>query len=534
MKKIALLVPSLVLVALVSCSSTYVTTPIKLKQNNIESKLVIEKSGSLNSVKLSYTYTESETTRAFNADVCNGLNADTCSKNMDMLKNDPIFATNSSDFSDDGGYIVDGYKINYTAVGAFGERRNLSGSILVPQMDTALIKGVVLFFAPTIVGSTNALSYTFRDGLNMILAKELANQGYIVVSSDYIGMGDDGNVPHPYVIYPRENTNAALSMLVAFRNFANSNNLPLPNSPLNLYVAGFSEGGAYALWFNKLSTKDDSYKNILASNGYQLKHTVAIDGAYDVSNYTYGYLMDNVQEDSNKYNVLSSKTSTFVKPSLLSAVLVSYGYYSSHISQTSESDGFVQYNNVYNNLFNPSFLYMNCSWYFGAACKLDGNRTNLVDFFMKRNDDYLNSNYSFTPSQAKFFLALYKSAYDQSLSESGPSYGFDNNSAKALVNLKLLSNKNFLAKMKQSNIYSYTAYSPITLLSLEKDSVVPVLNYREACANIKMANGTQVQCILLDNNKIKVKGLIGYDPIDHPTGFGYLLFVARSQFESSK
>jgi hypothetical protein len=68
-----------------------------------------------------------------------------------------------------------------------------------------------------------------------------------------LGYDTDAAYIHPYQTFPQINALTGIYMLKATRTLLTS--LGLPNKTLNVYLTGFSEGGAYALWASYLFYK---------------------------------------------------------------------------------------------------------------------------------------------------------------------------------------------------------------------------------------------------------------------------------------
>ena len=111
-----------------------------------------------------------------------------------------------------------------------------------------------------------------------------------VLFPDYPGLGSDAKNVHPYVVYPQQNIRAALYLLNAA--------LPLlqkkypstrisKSNPLPVLSTGYSEGGAYGVWFGACNTPSLKNKYIYCTKDLQLKNEYKIvgisgsAGAYD-------------------------------------------------------------------------------------------------------------------------------------------------------------------------------------------------------------------------------------------------------------
>jgi hypothetical protein len=138
------------------------------------------------------------------------------SNNIKVIESNPLFAktaifTKSYDRGESTQNILF-KRLRYTTR-YNGKSHNLSGLMLVPVSTPA--KGIILFFHSTINGKLNVPSMRFADYKSQMLAAVFAANGYIVISPDYIGMGTDYKVAHPYILYPQINVDDAKKMHIA-------------------------------------------------------------------------------------------------------------------------------------------------------------------------------------------------------------------------------------------------------------------------------------------------------------------------------
>lgn len=71
---------------------------------------------------------------------------------------------------------------------------------------------------------------------------------------DYLGYGSDAQHVHPYVIYPLQNVRTAIYLLNEAVSVLKSK-YGLRNGPLPVVSTGYSEGGAYAVYFGACNTE---------------------------------------------------------------------------------------------------------------------------------------------------------------------------------------------------------------------------------------------------------------------------------------
>jgi len=78
----------------------------------------------------------------------------------------------------------------------------------------------------------------------------------------------------------------------------------MPINNLNLFTVGYSEGGAYSLWFNTYTQNTNPAPITPLNTFYTLKHSVGLEGAYNTSAVTADFLFDDVDlSNGNDYNI---------------------------------------------------------------------------------------------------------------------------------------------------------------------------------------------------------------------------------------
>lgn len=143
-----------------------------------------------------------------------------------------------------GGYAANGVieqSIVYTSVDQRGEPIRLSGMLCVPEGKTP--KGIILIPHFTITAKDDSPSVKptgesrgFRDD-------------YVLVMPDFIGYGITSDRIHPYLAGELTARNA-VDMLLAVQPVLDSMALGIPTD--SIYLLGFSQGGASALWILQL------------------------------------------------------------------------------------------------------------------------------------------------------------------------------------------------------------------------------------------------------------------------------------------
>lgn len=401
---------------------------------------------------------------------------------------------------------VEAVKVKYQTPGVFHDMRSVSGSFLIPHSKSGKIRGVVLFFHPTLFGKYNAPSYSKDNRILNVLADVFASQGYVVATPDYIGLGDDDKVAHPYIAYPKVNTDDGLSLLKVLKTYLADQKKISKSEHLNLFVASYSEGGGYALWFSKLAQMDpfqkksDSYRSILNANHYVLKHTAGISGAYNYSQVAMDWFFSNTTTEDEKYNIASTFLSTASKAGLLAHFLVSYAYYH-HVDAKK--------------FLNPDFYDMKCS-FFAFGCKLNGVQYNLSDIWTAK------------AKEAEIGRAVFSSSLGKSFSDKTyrilPTTA---NNGLALLSEDLSKNQEFKDFIAQSDIDSWKSVSPITLIYLKQDSIVTNLHSKMAYEKMHDLH----QSPWVDQVEFDADLLSGVSPkVDHVKGMDYLMIPALLKF----
>lgn len=255
---------------------------------------------------------------------------------------------------------------------------NVSGGMMLPQgISGNKIKGVVTYFHGTAFNKAAVGSDYVNNGETQLLAEVFASQGYIVLLPDYVGQGVDWKNIHPYVLYPKVSVQTAVDMLNAVAgDLKNTYNLN-SSAKLKLFSVGFSEGGAYSVWFSKLLNSSSSPA---LDALYQLKHSFGIAGAYNTENVMKGFFFDNVERsNNNSYNIIYQTMTNVAKPLFATVTMLSYGHYGTY--EQSQIP------------FNASFYDMQCNDAFPQAlCEVNGKQENLLTAVARESsDDFVKS-----------------------------------------------------------------------------------------------------------------------------------------------
>lgn len=421
--------------------------------------------------------------------------------NFDLAAN-PI-ANNAA-----GVKLVDAIKVDYTAINVDQTPVKVSGGLAVPEIAPSAIKGIILYFHGTTVQRTNVpsnftptTSATYTDGT--LLAAVWASQGYIVVMPDYIGLGDDTTHIHPYVVYPAQNAQTGFAMLKAVQTVLSSKYQITGNLPL--YITGYSEGGAYALEAGHLMQTNPQYASTL---NVTLKDVVPLSGFFDLSGTGVPYLFYNMDPSapSNPYYAYSPLTSIASKPYLSAYLTLSFANYA-NIAPTTILSG--------------SFYTFPCS---------NGSNCRTLD------------NLYFTDPQTSGYDTVVISIADTQAEIAG--WGvFTNNSVAPLLTQSYstaLQNKDTTNPLYQqlvnADTYTFTPTFPVTLLSLQQDSVVTRVNSDVAYAYFTQQNAKgPYQELLVPNSDFMVSDgeYLPNAGVDHLTEVPFMSILILNQFNQA-
>ncbi|MGC2401471.1 MAG: lipase family protein [Acidobacteriaceae bacterium] len=450
----------------------------------------------------------------YNQTICpSGLSAPGCATNQASLDtaefgnfdlaSDPI-ANNPLGIKQ-----VAGVKIDYTAINIDQSPVTVSGGVAIPQVAPASIKGLILYYHGTTTQRTNvpsvfapiAPSSTYTDGT--LLAAVWASQGYVVVMPDYIGLGDDTTHPHPYVVYPAQNAQSGLAMVNAARTLlAGSYQI---TGQLPLFITGYSEGGAYALEAGHLMQNNTGYASQL---NVRLTKVIPLSGFFDLSGTGLSYLFYNITNSDNPWHSLDPQTSELSKPFLTAYLTLSFSHYAK-----------VPAIGILNNVFYVSGCY---SQYPGAVA----TGSDLYDVY-------------FTDSQYEGYdVAVLATADCQAVATgwaSGPT-----NYSNAITPLLTETYATALMQKDTSNplyeavvnadTYLFTPRFPVTLLSLQQDSVVTRTNTDVAYAYFQQQNsGVSYNEELVPNSDFAIAGTLGDGQVDHTTEVPFLSVLILNQ-----
>lgn len=463
---------------------------------------------------------------------------------------------------------INAYAITYNTPGVAPQTnpadvsREVSGLVLVPTQASGSIinnpKGIIVVYhqtefaknsVPSCLTSaliTNTPGYcnnpqhdSGADGDNYFwqLGAVYAAAGYIVVAPDYIGEGIDNSIVHPYVLYPQVDADSGLYMVGAARTLLAQENFLPKSVPLNLFITGFSEGGAYAL--NASQQAQTQLSSYLASQNVNLIITAPAEGAYDVlaqMQFSFADLMDGVTYcglngttpnpcnppytlTKNFWKIGSTEDAAFAKPLLIALSLTTMGYYALNNNSV-----------LYQLLMKPSFFNVpNASPAVTLAQLFSSPAySNLQIAGLVTNDGYSQMNNGLP--------------YGGGLSASG-----QNNSISAFTSTSIQSNPLVTKMLTAANTYQWTTTSPIDFIHLNYDSVVAIANYDTAyqymssnlvsqttIANDSIANtdcqtssNPQIFCQASPSSNVNI-------PIDHDGAGPFMYIGALCAFEHAQ
>ncbi|HVE56270.1 MAG TPA: alpha/beta hydrolase, partial [Pyrinomonadaceae bacterium] len=175
---------------------------------------------------------------------------------------------------------LDLYKINYRSRDEKNRNVVLTGLIAFPKGGAP--KGLVVFNHGTIADRQKSPSrFTGKDNGSeaQVAVLAFASGGYAVVMPDYLGLGDHTG-PHPYPL-ANANSPSAVDIIAPARQIARRLNI---NVGAQLYVSGYSEGGAVGMWMLRDLEKK-------SGADYTVTSAALGSGPYDLSGVTRKWIL---------------------------------------------------------------------------------------------------------------------------------------------------------------------------------------------------------------------------------------------------
>lgn len=137
-------------------------------------------------------------------------------------------------------YSVINFKLRYLTTDTEGVEHIASGLVSFPQTSEPTVFPMACFQHGTVAGRDDVPS-NLAGGFE--LGAAFASNGYIVVSPDYIGLGESPGV-HPYV-HAESEASAAVDLLLATREFIEEQESLILSD--QLFISGYSQGGHAAM-----------------------------------------------------------------------------------------------------------------------------------------------------------------------------------------------------------------------------------------------------------------------------------------------
>jgi len=389
----------------------------------------------------------------------------------------------------------------------------VSGGLLMPLgINATQLKGVVVYFHGTTFSKAQVPSNWQGNIETQLLAQVFASQGYVVVAPDYVGQGISWQQVHPYVLYPKVSAQTAVDMLAAVQPVIASQ-YGLSNQKLKLFSTGYSEGGAYALWFNSYLASGATLNPL-----YQFTHAVGMEGAYSCSNVIYNYLFEEVSPRfGNPFNVQTLLLVNIVKPLLAADALLSYATYS--------------VGSNFNAVFQSDFFAMKSTDILveQSKCNVNGVQDTIQQAFYLPDTDISSP-------------LLYSGLNKQNNSQQYPGVTglllSAENSAASLVSSTLLGSGqaalNATMQAADVNLSNVTDRS-CSILSLDQDSVVVPNNFDwlQSTYPTKLLNAIKVpHNQLFAASPVSQPGDVLWEPVDHLHGLIYEYLYALNIFNS--
>ena len=438
----------------------------------------VESNGILIASAKGPTYSPQTMQREVKKDICSGLNIRmaeqnaVCTKNLAMIKYNAKYA--NFDPSAMIGTSVSTYKINYLTPNLNGTPIKVSGAVLLPNIDQQQIKGVVLFFHG-IVANKKDVSSNFNNPniipMNLDLSAIFASQGYIVVIPDYIGLGDNYELMHPYIEEPEVNVKSGLYMLIATRTLLQQIGVVSKTKPLNLDVTGYSEGASYGLWSANMFQQVE-LEDFLKANELRLKKIAPISGAYDLSGSQLDFVLSNVKR-GDKFDISNTMVAFTLKPIFVSYLLCSIGHYS--------------FNDQFTQLMQDNFF---------SLVKENSINNNTYNVFTLINDTSKNQ-----IDNSKITKILLGEALYTINPYTGIAYSLYSNSASSITSVSIKQNADFMNLLKRKTLIAWQTKVPILLISLVRDSLITPLNSLNAYIGIKNLSSPELINRFIINNE---------------------------------
>lgn len=196
-------------------------------------------------------------------------------------------STVQADYNPSAQYGLVLYRVRYITPDVAGLPDTASGLLCVPLADTtpvSLAQFPLLCYQHGTVLSKVDVPSRLEGG--SFAAIGLASYGFITCAADYLGLGDSRGF-HPY-LHAATEASASLDMLYAVRRLLLASFPQQTDTCLNLFVAGYSQGGHAALAVQQVLETDT-----MAQRAFHLKASAPMAGPYDLSGTMRAFAIEN-------------------------------------------------------------------------------------------------------------------------------------------------------------------------------------------------------------------------------------------------
>lgn len=166
---------------------------------------------------------------------------------------------------------VDVFRVLYTTKDTDGEPTTASGVMCIPK-DLQGNVAAVIYGHGTV---PDRYSVPSRGSTEANLAAFMAAKGFVSVSADYLGLGDNPGL-HPYV-HAESEAWANIDLLIAAQDYLKDSNTPISR---DVFVTGYSQGGHAAMATHRALEMDysDDFNVLLSA---PMSGPYSIYGIYD-------------------------------------------------------------------------------------------------------------------------------------------------------------------------------------------------------------------------------------------------------------
>ena len=216
--------------------------------------------------------------------------------------------SNIPDYAGSVNYSVEGYKVKYMTVNENGSLVEASGAIFLP-VNTSCPLPILSWQHGTIVEDDAAPSENID---NQYIGVVAASHGYIVLMSDYLGLGS-GQGFHNYC-HSKTEASSVIDLILSSKDFANSLNIEISNQ---LFLMGYSQGGHATMAAVREIEESFSESLVITSSCPMAGPYSMSDAQLDMINNIYpnpGYFPYVIFAYQNVYGNLYNNPSEILKP----------------------------------------------------------------------------------------------------------------------------------------------------------------------------------------------------------------------------